>query len=1042
VTQHTGVDRRNRFLPPRLMVYRLPVGAGGIAALPKVPMLLDLEGDQPVVERAAIRLGWDDTALHLRADIHDDAAVIRPDCAPESSRFWEQDHIELRLLPDPAAELAQVQCLLAASGRMLVAGAADPAVVESSAARTADGWTLSARIPFAALGLARPACGTVLRGLVAHMRWANDYPEIACCTACELGFSQAERFAELVLSAVPPPVQLDGIQVGAPAPDGPSGYARAGCWRAGLNPARIQLTGADQHGGVLLVTRETEPDGPSHTTRYPVAGTVALELELERPLYTRYGFRWRQGGRTIELGAVTLRASVAATVPEPNCPHPYLFFDADMIPSMRRRAAEPLHAAVVEREDEAALVQVDIPDPDSDAPFLLTERDGGWLRVARESMLRDGAGGKWPAIAHIWKLMTSAEQAAWREIDATTDSSPAARKQAIAGLNRLLRRRDLHDAAAFEGVRVPAVGRRLLKRGIDALDDGEVIQLNRLLLGQVVECIHHVRADLASLPYRFFNRWLVSGDPSLIEQATRAVRAAHRFTVMGPGTDLHPGGISTGIAIAYDAFRPHLDAADREAWLAFADTLLDLHLYTARRLEWNCTTVPNANPVCNGGGGLLAMAVLDELPEKAQESLYWSRRLIRHWLDYCNGPDGGNTEGAQYWQYGCENFLRYAAALERVLGHDDGLLDHPAIRHAMNMVRVGLTNDGGMHGMNDTIPLAVGGGIAWFLAGRFDDAFALWYGDHARRMHAARLAAGDSAPYKPNLFEALVYRPPLAESHAAPPFPTALVLRSIEYGVLRSAPAYDSRWVVGLKGSRPPYTHHNQPDTGAFSIDLRGERLMIDPGYYKGRPADHCMLIVNDQPAAGDHPVAYTGRLSVRDRCDGVRELACDASGAYAGVATRVIRHLVMLGEDGIVLLDDVASEHPVTAWYQAGGETRPAGEGAVLVEGRAARLRLDVAVPRPDGSAADMRIACLPERSLKDVHWGYCFAACRHFPAWTGWHAGDGHPLISVFQDATTGDPGAPVVTRDARELCVRLASGREAVFVRRSDGWELDGA
>ena len=73
----------------------------------------------------------------------------------------------------------------------------------------------------------------------------------------------------------------------------------------------------------------------------------------------------------------------------------------------------------------------------------------------------------------------------------------------------------------------------------------------------------------------------------------------------------------------------------------------------------------------------------------------------------CGGTDGGNTEGAQYWAYGMESFLRFALLLERLTGIDEGLVTHPLIRNALNMVRVSLCNDGALHGVNDTIPMPV-----------------------------------------------------------------------------------------------------------------------------------------------------------------------------------------------------------------------------------------------------------------------------------------------------------------------------------------------
>ena len=69
----------------------------------------------------------------------------------------------------------------------------------------------------------------------------------------------------------------------------------------------------------------------------------------------------------------------------------------------------------------------------------------------------------------------------------------------------------------------------------------------------------------------------------------------------------------------------------------------------------------------------------------------------------------------------------------------------------------------------------------------------------------------------------LLYRPTLPEITEQPPLPTAFKLDSIEYSIARSGTNHDCALVAGLKGSRPPYTHHNQPDTGSFFVLLNDE---------------------------------------------------------------------------------------------------------------------------------------------------------------------------------------------------------------------------
>ena len=270
--------------------------------------------------------------------------------------------------------------------------------------------------------------------------------------------------------------------------------------------------------------------------------------------------------------------------------------------------------------------------------------------------------------------------------------------------------------------------------------------------------------------------------------------------------------------------------------------------------------------------------------------------------------------------------------------------------------------------------------------------------------------------------------------HNQPPLPLAFKLDDIQYGIVRAGPAFDSRWTAGLKGSRPPYTHHNQADTGSLFVDLRGERLLIDPGYYKDVPTDHCLPLIGGQGPM--QPQGWTGRLIACEARGEVRYMAVDSTGAYGGAAARVVRHLVLFGEEGLVLLDDIVAPGRILAQYQCGGVTSATSDGrSVLVAGPRARLRLELA------TRAEATLALKPERSLHDTHWGYHFADCRLFPVTAEYAAEAMDPLVTVCLDATEGEPPACGVERTERALAIRLPSGRSVHFVYCSGQWQLDG-
>ena len=180
-----------------------------------------------------------------------------------------------------------------------------------------------------------------------------------------------------------------------------------------------------------------------------------------------------------------------------------------------------------------------------------------------------------------------------------------------------------------------------------------------------------------------------------------------------------------------------------------------------------------------------------------------------------------------------------------------------------------------------------------------------------------------------------------------------------------------------------------------------------------------------------------TGEIIACESRGDVRYLACDATAAYRGAAQRMVRHLVMVGEEGVVLVDDIVPARPatpVTAQYQAGGITELLADGRLLIHGQRATLRLEVLSP----SACALTLH--PERSLHDTHWGYHFAACRLFPVTLDFTAAEEVPLVTLLLDATTAQPGAAQLTLEGQHLLLRLPSGRMIAFGYRDGRWLLD--
>ncbi len=1032
---HAGLDPRHGFLPPQVRVWPLEADAPETwERIPTVPLWTDPEGAEIVTRPIRVQLAHDTHDLYLQATLVEPSPVIKPDLTPDSPHFWTQDHVELRFQPQPLADLTQVQFILAASGRCFDNQGwwRDPERhgIRFHGGPTSSGWQTELRVPLALLGFGAAAVPPAVRGLVAHCRWGDGYPDLACAAPVVLGFSHAERFAEFHLMPAAAPVRLSALHFTSPE------------LTCGDNLVRVELLNASgtPQSGRLRLMAEDGLDGHGHTWWVPVdlsgvRAVVSTAVPLRRPRYTRVRLWFEQHTGPSDLGAVTLRAPPPDDLPASPGAHPYLQFDAAALPELRAKAARPLFDAVCAGWRRPIPEGQAVPDPADPRGLEITAHCLNWFRVAKESMVRDGAGNRKPASARIWNLLPPEAQEAFRAVVRHVTPHDDDLAVLLPALNALLRRPDLYEAAAFAEVHVPPETQTLLQRGIGSLNELQLMRLNRALLQASIECMGAFGLDLLGRAGACLGPWLVTGDRRWISQATDHLRVAEARLILAAETHLHEGMLGGQLALAYDAFEPHLDAAQRAVWLGILKRLLDLYLRTARGRRWTVTTIANANPVGNGGSGLVALALLRESPAAAREALRHARRNVWQWLDYCAGADGGNTEGVQYWTYGQENLLLFARALERVLGHDDGLLGHASVRRAMNMVRVGLTNDGGLHGVNDTIPLPVGGVLGWFAAGRFGDPLGLWYGDHAWRQIEARCAAGRPAAYAADPLCALLFRPDVPECRTAPPLPTAVALADIQYATIRSTPAWDSPLVAGLKGSRPPYTHHNQADTGSFWLDVRGERMLIDPGYYKPEPSHHCLPCVAGRvPAA---PAGFTGVLTTCRSAGSFRCLVCDSSAAYELPGARVVRHLVMVGDRALVVFDDIRAvgadgAAPVESWFQCGGCTEPLERRGVRVRGQRATLELQFHGP------AGTRVTCEAERDLHDVHWGYHFADCRWFPVTVRYAAVA--PLVTVIADCTGQPAPAYRLLRGPGRVAVVWQDGPAVCFRQLAEGWMWD--
>ncbi len=1008
------VEQRRGFIAPR---FNISVVNDGNTIdwqyLPVVSPLVNNDGSAIDKRDTTIQIALDGENIYLHACGTDDAIVSNPDFTVDSNKFWRNDHIEFRLMPDIAQTDSHLQFIISLDGRCWDNRGLykEMGIVKCIGGIDGNRWQIDLRVNIAGSSMEKAVADRVIYGITAHTRWADNWPDIACCSAMELGFGQSERFAEFILTDEIPAVICKKVSADEPV----------------LKPGLNKLILTIQNNTTAEITGTMMIDGNDMSAVLkPGCNELCLAVELLRDTFSYLPLTFASTDIKCELVVLSLRSDLTDFNMVKDSRHPYLLFNMEELMGLREKA-------VTQPFDRMCPVPT---MPINDISFVdsldFTPHCMNWFRVAKESMLRDGENNLKPASQRIWSLFSPDEQEVWRDIVRTVVVSREQLDVLIPALNTMMKRRDFYTDEAFRDLALTAASRELIMKR-DVINNAELTLLNRSIFQATIECCHKYNLQMATMAGSFLYPWIMTGNNEYIRMATKAADIADRTMIIGPYTDLHEGMTSSMLAQSYDVFYPYLSTDEKNIWLRLMTKFLNIYLATARAYNWNCTTIANANPVCNGGGALLAMSLLREEPELAIEAIKYARRYIWNWLDYCHGNDGGNTEGAQYWEYGMQNFIMFVYVLERLTGSDDGMLSHPAIQKSMNMIRVGMSNDGGMHGVNDTIPLAIGGHTAWFVAGRLNDDFALWYGDFAFRYYQERRDKGLPDQYASTGWWPLLFRPQVPELFEQPPLPTVILLNDIQYASMRSGTNYDSVWSAGIKGSRPRYTHHNQADTGAIYIDYRGDRMIIDPGYYKPHAEDHSLLLING--IGPDEPTGYTGKIIKCLESSDIRYLVCDSTKAYKGLAKRAVRQMVMIGEEAVIILDDIvpsASDSSVTAQYQCGGITSKNGENKVKINGNHSSLQMEFF------NINEIELDLLSESSLHDTHWGYHFADCRLFPVNVKFTATEKYPLISVFVDGKY--MAETQVKYCDRELIIILSSGRKVLFAFIDDEWVLE--
>ncbi|MBP7936848.1 MAG: heparinase II/III family protein [Phycisphaerae bacterium] len=423
------------------------------------------------------------------------------------------------------------------------------------------------------------------------------------------------------------------------------------------------------------------------------------------------------------------------------------------------------------------------------------------------------------------------------------------------------------------------------------------------LLSQSRTCLRRV-ATLAGM-YR------LEGDRRFAERAEKEMLTAATFADWNPSHFLDTAEMSNALGIGYDWLYDQLSEESRKAIrTAIAEKGLKPGLDVYRRSRWWAVARHNWNQVCNGGMTVGALAIADEEPSLAAEVISHARRSIPRAMASL-APDGGWAEGPGYWNYAMRYTAFYWAALNTALGDDFGLQAMPGFAET-GLYRIHAIGPTGL-----TFNYADGGS-------KPGTAAQMMY--FARRFDRPAYAVNERQFGGSEIFDLLWYDP-RGSAADMERLPTAAQFRGIHSAYLRSKWNDPQALFIAFKGGDNK-ANHSHLDLGTFVLDALGQRWAIELGgdnynmpgyfgkqrwtYYRLRSEGQNTLVLNgdnQNPAAKAPLVAFESRIA-----GGGSFAVADLTAAYAKHAQQVRRGVALIGDDRILVEDEIEAATPVEA--------------------------------------------------------------------------------------------------------------------------------
>lgn len=409
-------------------------------------------------------------------------------------------------------------------------------------------------------------------------------------------------------------------------------------------------------------------------------------------------------------------------------------------------------------------------------------------------------------------------------------------------------------------------------------------------------------------------------DERYLNRAEYEMLAVAGFSDWNPSHFLDVAEMTMGMAIGYDWLFNELSEESKKT---IREAIVNKGINPSYNgdYNWFLEATHNWNQVCNAGMTFGALAIQEDQPELAQQTIDRAFETIHLPMeDY--KPDGAYPEGYSYWGYGTSFNVMFLSAVEKALGTDKGLTESEGFLDTGGFLLHMLAPTGPSFNWGDCgTGSSLNPAMFWF-AERNDNPSVLWSENRF-------LQTDDFSGFTGNrlLPAIMIWGKNIPLENIQPPSSTFWVGQGHNPVAMMRTSWTDSEAIyVGFKAGSPS-VNHGHMDIGSFVMEANGVRWAADLGMQNyesleskgmsifGRTQDaerwtifrlnnhsHSVLTIDDELQRVD---GYAKIDKSSDETDFMSAVS-DVSSVYNGQLKSATRGIAIKDEKYVVVRDEL----------------------------------------------------------------------------------------------------------------------------------------